>query len=45
MGTALGLLGIAVFIPCVVALAAGVTWLVVRFSPNPNTKKQKQQAA
>jgi hypothetical protein len=40
MGTALGLLGIAVFIPCVVALAAGVTWVVVRVSPNPNTKKQ-----
>jgi hypothetical protein len=39
MGSVLGLLGIAVFIPCVVALAAGVTWLVVRVSPNPNTKK------
>jgi hypothetical protein len=35
----LGLLGIAVFIVCVVALAAGVTWLVVRVSPNPNKKK------
>ena len=39
MGTVLGLLGIAVFIPCVVALAAGVTWVVVRVSPNPNAKK------
>jgi hypothetical protein len=39
MGSVLGLLGIAVFIPCVVALAAGVTWLVVRVSPNPATKK------
>jgi hypothetical protein len=35
MGTVLGLLGIAVFIPCVVALAAGVTWVVVRVSPKP----------
>ena len=39
MGTVLGLLGVAVFIPCVVALAAGITWLVVRYSPNPNAKK------
>jgi hypothetical protein len=29
----LGLLGLAVFIPCVISLAAGVTWLVVRISP------------
>ena len=29
----LGLLGFAVFIACVVATAAGVTWLVVKFSP------------
>jgi hypothetical protein len=40
MGTVLGLLGIAVFIPCVVSLAAGVTWVVVRVSPNPNNKKK-----
>jgi hypothetical protein len=39
MGTILGLLGIVVFITCVVALAAGVTWLVVKVSPNPNAKK------
>ena len=39
MSSILGVLGIAVFIPCVIALAAGVTWLVVRLSPNPNTKK------
>jgi hypothetical protein len=32
----LGLLGFAVFIVCVIATAAGVTWLVVKFSP---TKK------
>jgi hypothetical protein len=30
---ALGLLGFAVFILCVIAIAAGVTWLVVRWSP------------
>ena len=39
MGTALGLVGIAFFIVCVIALAAGVTWLVVKLSPAPNKKK------
>jgi hypothetical protein len=31
---ALGLVGIAVFIVCVIALAAGVTWTVVRLTPS-----------
>ncbi len=30
---ALGLLGMIFFCACVIALAAGVTWLVVKFSP------------
>jgi hypothetical protein len=34
--TVLGLLGVAVFVPCVIALAAGLTWVVVRYSPSPN---------
>ena len=29
----LGLLGMVVFCACVIALAAGVTWLVVKLSP------------
>jgi hypothetical protein len=41
---ALGLLGIAVFIVCVIALAAGVTWLVVRISPSPDKKKKAAAA-
>jgi hypothetical protein len=28
--TALGLLGLLVFVACVVGLAAGITWLVVK---------------
>ena len=40
----LGLIGIAFFIVCVVALAASVTWLVVKISPNPNTKREKAAA-
>jgi hypothetical protein len=39
MGTFLGLLGVAVFIPCVIGLAAGMTWLVVRVSPAPGREK------
>jgi len=37
----LGLLGIALYIVAVIGLAAGVTWLTVRFSPNPNAKPAK----
>jgi hypothetical protein len=37
MINALGLLGMLVFCAAVIALAAGITWLVVRFSP---AKKQ-----
>jgi hypothetical protein len=39
MANVLGLVGLAAFIAGVVGLAAGVTWLVVRLSPNPNRKK------
>ena len=42
MATALGLLGVAVFIVCVVALAAGVTWTVVRLSPTPGSKQKTE---
>jgi hypothetical protein len=35
----LGLIGIALFIVAMIALAAGVTWLVVRVSPDPNKKR------
>jgi hypothetical protein len=37
----LGLLAFAVFIVCVIGAAAGVTWLVVKFSP---AKKPKPAA-
>jgi len=30
---ALGLLGMILFIACVIAIAAGVTWLVVKYTP------------
>jgi hypothetical protein len=43
MDTFLGLLGVAVFIPAVVAIACAVTWLVVKISPAPNPAKSEQQ--
>jgi hypothetical protein len=45
VATALGLVGIVVFIAFVIALAAGVTWLVVKISPNPETKKEREAEA
>jgi hypothetical protein len=39
VANALGLLGIALFIVGMIALAAGVTWVVVRLSPDPNKKR------
>ena len=33
MSTVLGLVGVAIYIPCIIGIAAGVTWVVVRVSP------------
>ncbi|HET8894128.1 MAG TPA: hypothetical protein VFM96_08550 [Gaiellaceae bacterium] len=33
MSTVLGLIAFVVFIACIIAAAAGITWVVVRFSP------------
>jgi hypothetical protein len=43
--TALGLIGLVIFIVCVIALAAGITWLVVKISPNPTKKREREAAA
>ncbi|HZQ82388.1 MAG TPA: hypothetical protein VFB25_10490 [Gaiellaceae bacterium] len=39
MTTVLGVIGIAAYIAAMVSLAAGVTWVVVRVSPDPKKKK------
>ena len=44
MSTVLGLIGLVFFIIGVIALAAGVTWTVVKLSP-PREPKPKQPAA
>jgi hypothetical protein len=38
MATALGLAGLVLFIVCVIALAAAVTWAVVKLSPQRGEK-------
>ena len=44
MTTVLGLIGIIVFIVSVIALAASVTWLVVRLTPGNDKKKAEAGA-
>jgi hypothetical protein len=40
--TVLGLLGLTVFVACVIALAAGVTWLVVKIDQWVRRMRQTQ---
>jgi hypothetical protein len=40
----LGLIGMAVFIVATIALAAGVTWLVVKITPTGSRKKPDADA-
>ena len=42
MDTALGLLGVLAFIVCVVALAAAVTYTVVRLTPQREDKAEPE---
>jgi hypothetical protein len=37
MKDVLGLIGMAVFVILIIALAAGVSWIVVRFSPTKSS--------
>jgi hypothetical protein len=40
MMTVLGLIGLVAFIVCVIALAAAITWVVVKFSPTRENNPQ-----
>jgi hypothetical protein len=44
MDTILGLFGILLWIAAVMALAAGVTWAVIRYSPGGKSEKKPEQA-
>ena len=39
----LGILGLLIFIPCVISLAASVSWLVVKISPLPKPAKAESK--
>jgi len=42
MANVLGLIGFALFIVCTIALAAAITWGVVRISPSPGSSKKQE---
>ena len=44
MSTVLGLLGVAIYIPCIIGIAAGVTWVVVKVSPGTKEAAAKAKA-
>ena len=44
METFLGLIGLALFVVGVIALAAGVTYLVIRISPTQREKKKTAES-
>jgi hypothetical protein len=41
METVLGLIGLILFIVCTIALAAGITWFVVKLSPAKDAAKKQ----
>jgi len=45
METVLGLFGLVVFAACVIALAAGVTWVVVKVIPADRPERKETPAA
>ena len=44
MSTVLGLLGVALYIPAIIAIAAGMTWIVVKLSPGTNDAAAKAKS-
>jgi hypothetical protein len=44
METVLGLVGMAIWIVGVIALAAGVTWAVIKVSPGDRARKKSEEA-
>jgi hypothetical protein len=44
VNTVLGVIGILFFITCVIALAAAVTWIVVKVSPTKTTTGPETKA-
>jgi hypothetical protein len=42
VATVLGLIGLVLFVVGVIALAAGVTWIVIKISPTQREKRATQ---
>ena len=45
MDTAIGLIGLVIFVACVVGLAAGITWLVIKADAVLRRMRQKPEPA
>jgi hypothetical protein len=45
MDTVIGLLGLVAYIVVIVALASGVTWVVVKLSPSKSQKQADAKSA
>ena len=45
MDTAIGLIGLTIFVACVIGLAAGITWLVVKADAAFRRLRQKPEPA
>ena len=45
MDAVLQLILLAVFAVCIIALAAAMTWIVVRVSPAPDPNKRRDEAS
>jgi hypothetical protein len=43
MGNALGLAAFALYIACVITMAAAVTWIVVKVSPTSEERQARRQ--
>jgi hypothetical protein len=44
VSSVLGLLGLIVYVVCVIGIAAGITWLVVRVTPTGKKKETETPA-
>jgi hypothetical protein len=42
--TVLGLLGVALYVPTIIAIAAGMTWIVVKLSPGTKDAAAKAKS-
>ena len=45
MDAFLGLVGLLIFSVCIIVLAAGMTWLVVKISPTPDANRRRDSSS